>query len=259
MPSYAKEYRTFWYNMKRYGMSLSKEELKQTFITVGMIAFVWSFDDWGGDKFNLFIGLFNTLISAIFALICIIFNQIGQRLVSTYYGYDPVYEYGVMGLMLAIVVTFASRGLLIFFLPGGINLRHLTASRLGEFRYYTNDWEWAKVGFMGPFMNMFLAILLSPFKSNFWVSQLILMNIFFAVYALIPLPQNLGLYLFYPHIHFWTFTVGFVAATAATVYFLPPYISLIFGFIAAAVLMNWHFNKKDNVLEQPWHALMPPK
>ena len=157
-----------------------------------------------------------------------------------------------MGLMLAIVVTFASRGLLIFFLPGGINLRHLTASRLGEFRYYTNDWEWAKVGFMGPFMNMIFAVMLTPFKTNFWVSQLILMNIFFAVYALIPLPQNLGLYLFYPHIHFWTFGVGFTIASAATVYFLPPYLSIILGLLAAAVSMNWHFNKKDNVLKQPW-------
>lgn len=253
MVTFAKEYRTFWYNMKRYGMSLSKEEIKQILITAGMIAFVWAFDDWGGDTFNLFAGIFNTLMSALFALICIFFNQIGQRIVAIYYGYDPVYEYGMMGLMLAIVVTFASRGILLFFLPGGINLRHLTASRLGEFRYYTNDWEWAKVGFMGPFMNMLLAIMLSPFKSNFWVSQLMFMSILFAIYAVIPLPQNLGLYLFYPHVHFWTFTVAFVVGSAAVVYFLPPYLSLIVGFIAAAYMMNWHFNKKDNVFAMPWN------
>ena len=256
MVSYAKQYRTYWYNLKRYGFSLSKEEIKQILITAGMIAFVWAFDDWGGETFSLFAGIFNTVMSALLALLCIIFNQIGQRIVAVYYGYDPVYEYGVMGLMLAIVVTFASRGLLLFFLPGGINLRHLTASRLGEFRYYTNDWEWAKVGFMGPFMNMLLAIMVSPFKGNHWIDQLILMNILFAVYAIIPLPQNLGLYLFYPHIYFWTFTVAFVAATAATVYFLPPYLTLVIGFIAAAYAINWHFNKKDNVLEMPWHSMM---
>jgi len=257
MVSFAKEYRSFWYNMKRYGLSLSKEEIKQIIITVGMISFVWAFNDWGGEKFSLFAGLFNTLMAAIFAIICIIFNQIGQRLVAVYYGYDPVYEYGVMGLMLAIVVTFASRGLLLFFLPGGINLRHLAASRLGEFRYYTNDWEWAKVGFMGPFMNTLLAILLSPFIKNHWVSQLILMNILFAVYAIIPLPQNLGLYLFYPHIYFWTFTVGFVFAGSVLIYApINPIIKIIGGFVFAALLMNWHFNKKDNVLEMPWHSMM---
>ena len=92
MGSYAKEYRTFWYNMKRYGLSLSKEEIKQVAITVFMIAFVWSFDDWGGEKFSLFTGLFNFASSALFALICILFNQIGQRFVSVYYGYDPVYN-----------------------------------------------------------------------------------------------------------------------------------------------------------------------
>jgi len=156
--------------------------------------------------------------------------------------------------MLAIVVTFASRGFLLFFLPGGINVRHLTASRLGEFRYYTNDWEWAKVGFMGPFMNTSLAILLSPFKSNVWVSQLILMNVLFAIYALIPLPQNLGLYLFYPHVYFWTFTVGFVISGSILVYApINPLIKITLGFIFAALLMNWHFNKKDAVFGQPWN------
>ncbi len=257
MGSYAKEYRTFWYNLLRYGLRLSMDEIKQILITAGMIAFVWSFNNWGAETFDFMAGILNFLISALFALICIMFNQVGQRLVAVYYGYDPVYEYGMLGLMLAVVVTFASRGTLLFFLPGGINLRHLTASRLGEFRYYTNDWEWAKVGFMGPFMNILLAIMLSPWKANPLVSQLIFMNILFAVYAILPLPQNLGLYLFYPHIYFWTFTVGFVVATAIAAYLpIHPIIKIIAGFVAAGLAINWHFNKKDNVLEQPWHSLM---
>src|SRR3989338_741665 len=128
--------------------------------------------------------------------------------------------------MIALVVTFASRGLLIFFLPGAINLRHLAASRLGEFRYYTNDWEWAKAGFMGPFFNILLATVLAFFKSNEFVSQLMFMNVLFAVYSLIPAPGNIGLYLLYPHIHFYTFTTAFVLASSATVFFLPPLFTL---------------------------------
>lgn len=242
MASYAKEYRTFWYNMKRYGFAFSKEEIKQIIITVLMIGFVWSFDKWGGETFNFMQGLINLGLGCLYALIGLIFNQVGQRVLSVYFGYDPSYEYGILGLMIALVITFASRGLLIFFLPGAINIRHLTASRLGEFRYYTNDWEWAKIGFIGPFLNIFLVMILSPFKSHQVVFDLMIMNIFFAIYALIPLPGNLGLYLFYPHIHFWTFAVGIVITATLLVFLpLPIWVTFLASIIMGVILMWQHY------------------
>jgi len=247
MGSYASEYRTFFYNLQRYGFTLSADEIRQILITVGIIAFVWSFK-FEGASFDIFKWVLKFFQGAIFALIGVFFNQIGQRVVAVRYGYDPIYQYGIMGLLIALVITFASRGNLIFFLPGAINIRHLTASRLGEFRYYTNDWEWAKIGFMGPFFNMFLAILLSLFKQNPLIHQLIIMNIMFAAYSLLPLPGNLGLYLFFPHIYFWTFTLGFVFATSLMVFFLHPLLTLIFGLLFGAIAMYWHFVVKDKRL-----------
>ncbi len=245
MASYATEYRTFFYNLKRYGFSLSKDEVKQILITAGIIAFVWSFNKWGDVTFNFLMGVKNLALGFLFATIGLIFNQIGQRTVAVHYGYDPIYEYGMIGLMISLVIVFASRGYLIFFLPGGLKLRHLAASRLGEFRYYTNDWEWAKAGFFGPFMNILLAAMLSPFKSNPLVSQLMMINILFAIYSLLPLPGNLGLYLFYPHIYFWTFTLGFVAATSAMIFFLHPLITLGAGLIMGGFAMFYHYDKID--------------
>ncbi len=243
MGSYASEYRTFFYNLKRYGFSLSKDEIKQMIITILIIAFVWSFNKWGSTTFNFMEGIKNFAFGALFAAVCIFFNQIGQRIAAVHYGYDPIYEYGMAGLMIALVITFASRGFLIFFLPGAINVRHLTASRLGEFRYYTNDWEWAKVGFMGPFMNIILVVILSPFRQNPIIQQLMIMNILFAIYSLIPLPGNLGLYLFYPHLYFWTFTVVFVGVCSALSFFLNPFITIPVGLILGAIGMYWHFTK----------------
>ncbi len=252
MPSYAKQPRTFFYNLKRYGLSLSKEELKQIVVTVLMIAFIWSFNKWGDETFDFVAGIINFSLGAVFALIAVFFNQIGQRFVAVYYGYDPIYEYGILGLMIALVITFASRGVLIFFLPGGVNLRHLTASRLGEFRYYTNDWEWAKAGFLGPLFNIFFAASLSPFKSNPYVRQLMVMNMLFAIYSLIPLPGNLGLYLFYPHIYVWTFAVGIVAACSLMMFFLNPVLTIIISLVIGIAAMYWHFAIKDGWMAMPW-------
>jgi len=147
--------------------------------------------------------------------------------------------------MVALVITFASRGLLVFFLPGGIHLRHLSASRLGEFRYYTNDWEWAKVGFTGPFLNILLAIGLAFFKSNPLVRQLMIICLLYAWYSLIPLPGNLGLYLFYPHIYFWTLAVGIVLAVTLMVFFINPFLTLLFSIFIGVFFMFYHYVKLD--------------
>lgn len=249
MASYASEYRTFFYNLKRYGFSISKDEVKQIIITSLIIAFVWSFNKFGDTPETwLLVGAKNFAIGGLFAFIALAFNQVGQRVVGVYYGYDPIYEYCMVGLMIALVITFASRGFLIFFLPGGVNLRHLSASRLGEFRYYTNDWEWAKAGFMGPLMNIMAAVLVSPLKNVMLFDipifrQFMMMNIFFAIYSLIPLPSNLGLYLFYPHIYFWTFAVAFVSSTTALMFFVAPWITIIAGLILGFIGMFYHFQK----------------
>ncbi len=248
MGSYAGEYRTFFYNLKRFGFSFSKNEIKQAIMSILIIAFIWSFNKWGTTTFNYVEGLKNFALGGTFAFAGIVFSQVGQRIVAVYYGYDPVYEYGMLGLMIGLVVTFASRGVLIFFLPGAINIRHLAASRLGEFRYYTNDWEWAKVGFMGPFMNILFAVILSFFRGNRILEQLILMNIFFAFYALVPLPGNTGLYLFYPHIYFWTFTVGFVASCSVLIavvlkFGISPFLVIGVGLLFGAIMMFWHYQK----------------
>jgi hypothetical protein len=241
MASHAKEYRTFFYNLKRYGFTFSPDEKKQMLTTIALIAFFYSFNKWGTVTFDFFSGITNLLLGALFATIALAANQVGQRFLAVYYGYDPVYQSGMLGLMIGLVVTFASRGYLFFFFPGAINIRHLTASRLGEFRYYTNDWEWAKAGCLGPLFNIFLAAMFSPWKTNPFIFQFMIVNILFAIYSLIPLPGSTGFYIFYPHIHFWTFIVGIVLGCTAVVFFLPPIFAIIFGLIVGIVAMWQHF------------------
>ncbi|MEM2139145.1 MAG: hypothetical protein QXM96_03250 [Candidatus Woesearchaeota archaeon] len=248
MGSFAAERETFFYNLNRYGFTLSKEEIKQNLITIFLISFMWSFDKWGTTTFNVLEGLKNLLIAIIFTTIALIFFQIGQRIFAVYYGYDPIYEYCIAGLMIGMIITFASRGKIFFFLPGGINLRHLRATRLGEFRYYTNQWEWAKIGFLGPFLNIFLAVILSFFKQFDLVKELIFINVMFAWLSLIPAPGNSGMYLFYPHIYFWVFIVGFVLSSSililAVMFFnFQPLLIIIIGLVVGFYAMFTYYKK----------------
>ena len=80
MASYAEQNRTFFYNLKRYGLNISKTELRDILITIGIIAFVWSFGKFGNTPSTFLIeGGKNFLLGAFFAFIALIINQIGQR------------------------------------------------------------------------------------------------------------------------------------------------------------------------------------
>jgi hypothetical protein len=99
---------------------------------------------------------------------------------------------------------------------------------------------------MGPFLNVMAAVFASPFRSNPLVMQFMIVNIAFAFYSFIPLPGNLGLYLFYPHIYFWTFALGIVFACSLMAFFLGPILTIILGILFGAVAMYWHYVKLDN-------------
>jgi hypothetical protein len=73
-----------------------------------------------------------------------------------------------------------------------------------------------------------------------------IINLLFAWYSLIPLPGNLGLYLFYPHIYFWTLTVGIVLAITLMVFFLNPILTIIFGIMFGVFAMVYHYVKIDD-------------
>lgn len=251
MGSFASEKETYLYNLKRYGLKLSKEEIKQNLITIALISFMWSFDKWGTYTFDFVEGIKNLVICFFFTLIALFLFQLGQRMFAVYYGYDPIYEYCMSGLLIGMIITFASRGKILFFLPGGINLRHLRASRLGEFRYYTNQWEWAKIGFLGPFFNIFFAVILSFFRQYDLVKELIFINVMFAWMAIIPFPGNSGMYLFYPHLYFWVFIVGFVFSSTIvlllTIFFnLTPLLILLIGLVSGGILMFNYYKKDGN-------------
>ncbi len=208
--SYMEYSRNYFYNLRKYGLNLSKKELIGSLATIAVVAFVFSFRQWGDETFNLVAGLTNLLLAAAMAAIALFFNQLGQRLIATYYGYDPEYEASMLGIMLSLVLAFASRGLFVVFLPGYVVLHMLTGSRLGEFRYYTNLWEWAKSLFGAPLFNLGLACFLGSFRNpSPFVTNLIKMNVMFALYSLLPLPTNIGLHMFWYYKYFWGFAVAF--------------------------------------------------
>ncbi|MFH0876030.1 MAG: hypothetical protein V1859_08895 [archaeon] len=248
--SYMEDYRNYFYNLKRYGLNLSSKEIKGSIITILVTAFVFSFRDWGDNTFNFLTGLMNFGIAALLAAIALFWNQLGQRLIGVYYGYDTEYEASSIGIMLSLVVAFASRGYLVFIMPGYVVVHMLAASRLGEFRYYTNLWEWAKTLWGGPLFNFLFACFVKivlPMDVIIF-KKLLLMNIFFAVYSLVPMPNNPGMFMFWYHKYFWGFACGFIIGGCALLWFTNGWIALIGACICGLIAIWSYFISSDGML-----------
>ncbi len=248
--SYMEHPRNFFWNLKRYGLKLSADEIKGAVITIIMIAFVLSFREWGGDTFSFVIGIKNFIIAIVLTAVAFTLNQFGQRWIAVYYGYNPEYKMSMFGLMISLVIAFASRGSLIFFTPGYIVIHMLAASRLGEFRYYTNLWEWAKACFGGPFLNFLAAVMLSltPHAEIAILHKALMINIWFAIFSLIPIPFNPGMYMFFYYRWFWAFAVGMIVFGSILVVFTNGLIALVAGLFIGVATMAWYFLKLDKAI-----------
>lgn len=245
--SYMHYARSFWYNFANYGIKLSGREIRETIISIIIIAFILSFREWGDETFNFVTGITNFGIALVFTAIAMIVNQLGQRIIATYYGYDPEYNYSLIGLMISIVIAFASRGSLILFMPGYVILNQLAASRLGEFRYYVNQWEWAKVCFAGPLFNFMLMFFLSlfHFKEIFLLKKLMLVNMWFAIFSLLPVPYNPGMYMFFAVKYILFFAIGFIIGGSLLIFFTTPVIAIIGSLLIGTATMSWYFFSVD--------------
>jgi len=251
--SYMDYTRTFYWNFKKFGLTLSDSEIKQGIITVLIIAFILSFRQWGGETFSWVDGAMNFAIAAVFSAIALVASQLGQRWIAVHYGYNPEYKMSAAGMMISAVIAFASRGTIIFFMPGYTIIHHLAASRLGEFRYYTNLWEWSKVCFGGPLMNFLLAALLSafPHPAGSLMHRLIIVNIWFAIFQILPLPFNPGMYMFFYYRWFWAFATGMIISGCVLLLVSKIWIAIVAGSLIGLMSMAYLFLKKDNALKYP--------
>jgi hypothetical protein len=242
-------YRNFFFNFKNFGLKLTSKELRDTIITILILAFVFSFREWGDETFNFVIGIKNYLIAIVLVGLALFFNQLGQRILATYYGYDPVYEASMIGLMISLVIAFASRGLLVVIMPGQVAIKMLAASRLGEFRYHTNLWEWGKSLFGAPLANFIVACIVSFFPKTLIVEKFLLINVLFAIFSLVPIPGNVGMHLFFNiNKYLWGFAFGFTLGGIGLLYLTNGIIALIGSFLLGFIAFFVYFQVIDKNL-----------
>jgi len=191
--------------IKKY-FRFSKEELKGIFIAILVLAFIISFKDWGsGDDISVIAGLFNLIVAIIIVAITVFIHIAAQKIYALHVGFKADFKMWWYGLLIGLIIIFISRGKIWFLVAGGVFIHHMTAHRLGHFRYGTNVKEFGLVALAGPVANLLFATFSKSLQVNFHVfspenvliNRIFLLNFAYAAYSFLPLPPLDGSRIFF--------------------------------------------------------------
>jgi len=141
----------------------------------------------------------------------------------------------MIGLLAAIV----SNGWVWFLATGGLIVHFMPGRRIGYFRYGLRLTDQARIAMMGPLANIILAFffkfaLLLPFNA-FLIEKAVLINVWIAVFNMVPIPPLAGFMIFSGSRPGYIFLTGFIVACAILMTWYGFIASLI-GAVIAAIL-----------------------
>ncbi|MBI2651251.1 hypothetical protein HYX01_02175 [Candidatus Woesearchaeota archaeon] len=213
-------------------------EVKNLIIAVSAIAFIISFREWGyGREFSFRIGLFNFFNAILIVALSFLFHISMQRIWSLATGYRLEWKMWGLGLLFGIIMAFLTNGVFWLILPGGFIVHHMAGHRLGWFRYDINYWALGVIAVTGTFATVTLAAIfkaLSGFFTSSIIQKVIIFNLVYAFYSLIPISPLDGSRTFYGSRMLYAFSTS---AILAAIVLLNPKLNISVGFSLLSSLL----------------------
>ncbi len=226
-----------WYTIKRH-FTFSREEMRDIFVTVVFLGFLFAFRDWG-EPFSFAAGIFNWINASIIVLLVLLVYISFQSLMGLRRGYKTQYKMWFWGLLVAIAVGFATSGYVTLAFLGTVVIYHMEGHRLGKFRYGLNYKDLAVVSLMGPLSVIILALIfriITLFSAAPLVQKAMVICLWVASVNMLPLPWIDGGNVFFGSRMLWVFSFIGIIAASALLYFLSSVWGAIFGALAVAIL-----------------------
>lgn len=216
-------------------------EARNIVLTILIVAFMFGFND-GKPEWDGVYWLYNMLVSICIVAVSILVFLTGQRIAGLSAGYRVEFSMWWPGLILALVITFISRGYIWIPIVGGLLLHHMAGHRLGFFRYGINMLDNSMIAASGPLANLIFATIVMQtsniiFGSAFIppiVEKIYWFNIILALVNLLPIPPLVGSNMLFHSRLSYIFIFGFVAVYALLAFF--QWYSWILALVGAIII-----------------------
>lgn len=136
-------------------------------------------------------------------------------------------------LIIPVLFVFLTKGIVKIFTIEGFTL-DTSESRVGRIFTELSESEIAAIAVVGPITNLIIAFFASFVDQNFAI-----LNVWFALFSLIPLGNLDGTKIFFGGRILWAFMFILTLAMLILLHVTNPIISLITGLILAAVITIW--------------------
>jgi hypothetical protein len=203
--------------IKRY-FKFTPLEIRSLIIAILVVAFIISFKEWGyGTNFSFRIGMFNYFNAILIVALSFLVHISVQRIWSLGIGFRVEWKMWSFGLLFGLIMAFLTNGVFWLILPGGFIVHHMAGHRLGWFRYGINIWAVGLIAVTGSIATIALAAIfkaLSVVVFNSLIHKLIVFNIVYAVYSILPIPPLDGSKTFFGSRMLYAFSTVFIVAAA---------------------------------------------
>jgi len=232
--------RTYWATVKEY-FKFNKKEVRDLIITILILAFAFSFNKWGTEKFDFTIGITNLINAIILVGLSMLVRESMKKLFALKRGFNYEYKAWFFGLIASLILCFVTNGALMLFFVGSMVVYCLEGHRLGHFRYGLNPRDFSHIGIGGLMGNLMLVLLfkslLGIFPDNELIRTAMNLNILFVVFNVLPIPPMDGFYIMYNSRMYYAFWFVFFITACLLSYTFGWVFSIIAALILAALLV----------------------
>lgn len=218
----------------------TKNEWKDFLMACLVLGFIFSFNQWGTEQFDVLTGLKNWLIAFLIALISVGIHNTAQRVLGLKMGYKSEHKLWWPGLIAGIVIAAITEGQFKFLAGTYLMLETVPLYRLGlqrkEIRVDALGW----ISFTGCLANLLLGAIGYGLGGEA-LGKLVSFNLWFALFNMLPFPPLDGSRVFYASRMLYAFLAGtFLAYTLLAVFSQVHSIALS-AIIGAGISLLFYF------------------
>ena len=226
----------------------SPRELRDLFIAMAVVTFAFAYDD-GTESFQLAHWIFNYIKIFIIVFIAFFFHESAHKIYGLSLGIRTEYKLWTLGTYITLLCTFLFQGQFPVLLTGGVTFYHMAVQRLGHFRYGLNLLSCGLIGAAGPLANLVMATFWETLAINGifpdLFHQMTFINLYYAVFSMLPLPNLDGISLLFAsrmnYVFFFSVFLCYIVLFVLGVY------SLIWALLLAGVMWGvyWYYIERD--------------